>query len=65
LIKAGKNISYIVLLLHCDFQTIALFNAGEHEEAMLRVEELAASPNVDTLACRVVEVSIAHSIRFR
>ncbi|KAG1770263.1 WD40-repeat-containing domain protein [Suillus occidentalis] len=55
LIKAGKNISYIVLLLHYDFQTIALFNAGEHEEAMLRVEELAASPNVDTLACRVVE----------
>ncbi|KAG2749928.1 WD40 repeat-like protein [Suillus brevipes Sb2] len=36
-------------------KTIALFNAGEHEEAMLRVEELAASPNVDTLACRVVE----------
>lgn len=36
-------------------KTIALFNAGEHEEAMLRVEELATSPNVDTLACRVVE----------
>jgi WD40 repeat protein/tetratricopeptide (TPR) repeat protein len=36
-------------------KTIALFNAGEHEEALLRVEELAASPNVDTLACRVVE----------
>ncbi|KAG1787157.1 WD40-repeat-containing domain protein [Suillus plorans] len=42
-------------LLHCDFQTIALFNAGQHKEAMLRVEELAISPNVDTLACRVVE----------
>lgn len=36
-------------------KTIALFNAGEHEEAMLRVEELAASPSVDTLACHVVE----------
>ncbi|KAG2357267.1 hypothetical protein BDR07DRAFT_1490874 [Suillus spraguei] len=37
------------------FQTIALFNVGEHEEAMLRVGELAASPNVDALACHVVE----------
>lgn len=50
-------------MLHCDFQTIALFNAGEHEEAMLRVEELAISPDVDTLACRVVEVSIAYLTR--
>lgn len=36
-------------------KTIALFNAGEHEEAMLRVEELSAFPSVDTLACHVVE----------
>ncbi|KAG2071022.1 WD40 repeat-like protein [Suillus decipiens] len=36
-------------------KTIVLFNVGEHEEAILRVEELVASPNVDTLACRVVE----------
>jgi hypothetical protein len=41
------------------FQAIALFNANQHEEAILLVEELiAACPNVDPLGCRVVEVSI-------
>jgi hypothetical protein len=46
-------------LLHCVFQAIALFNADQHEEAMLLVEELtAACMNVDPLGCRVVEVSI-------
>ncbi|KAG2066418.1 WD40 repeat-like protein [Suillus decipiens] len=36
-------------------QAIALFNAGEHQEAMLRIGELAACPNVDPIACRIVE----------
>lgn len=36
-------------------KTISLFNANEHEEAMLRVGELAVSPNVDLVACRIVE----------
>ncbi|KAG1888594.1 hypothetical protein F4604DRAFT_1569692 [Suillus subluteus] len=37
---------------------VALFNANQHKDAMLRVQELAAvCPKADTLACRVVEVS--------
>lgn len=36
-------------------KTVSLFIAGEHEEAMLRVGELAVSPNVDPVACRIVE----------
>lgn len=40
-------------------QAIAIFNAGQHEEAIIRVQELAAAcPNNDTVACRIVEVSI-------
>jgi WD40 repeat protein len=46
-------------LLHFAFQAIALFNADQHEEAMLLVKELAAAcPNADILGCRVVEVSV-------
>jgi hypothetical protein len=52
-------------MLHFYFQTIALFNAKEHEETMLHVEELVAFPNVDTLACHVVEVSTTHFMQFR
>jgi WD40 repeat protein len=37
-------------------KAIALFNANEHEEAIQRVQELAADfPDTDPLACRVVE----------
>ncbi|KAG2356947.1 hypothetical protein BDR07DRAFT_410937 [Suillus spraguei] len=36
-------------------KAIALFNANEHQEAMLRIGELAACPNVDHVACRIVE----------
>jgi hypothetical protein len=36
-------------------KAIALFNANEHQEAMLRIGELATCPNVDSVACRVVE----------
>ncbi|KIK40720.1 hypothetical protein CY34DRAFT_806895 [Suillus luteus UH-Slu-Lm8-n1] len=37
-------------------KAIALFNADQHEEAMLLVKELAAAcPNADLLGCRVVE----------
>jgi hypothetical protein len=44
-------------LFHCGFQTIALFGADQHEEAILLVQQLAtACPNNDTLACHVVEV---------
>jgi hypothetical protein len=46
-------------LFHLAFQAITLFNADQHEEAMLLVKELAAAcPNADILACRVVEVSV-------
>jgi hypothetical protein len=44
-------------------QAIAVFNASRHKEAMLLVQELAAYPDADTLACRVVQVSIMHSIK--
>ncbi|KAG2743238.1 hypothetical protein P692DRAFT_201795091 [Suillus brevipes Sb2] len=44
--------SHFLLLI----KAIALFNADQHEEAMLLVKELAAAcPNADILACRVVE----------
>ncbi|KAG2052917.1 WD40 repeat-like protein [Suillus hirtellus] len=36
-------------------KTVSLFRAGEHEEAMLRVGELVVSPDVDPVACRIVE----------
>jgi hypothetical protein len=43
-----------------------LFNANQHDEAMLRVQELAAAcPDADTLACHIVEVSIMYLTKFR
>jgi hypothetical protein len=49
---------------HYGFQAIALFNANKHEEAIQRVQELAADfPDTDLLACRVVEVSVKHSTK--
>lgn len=36
-------------------RAIALFNANKDEEVLLPVQELAARPNADPLACRVVE----------
>jgi hypothetical protein len=59
LIKAGL-IDLIHTLLHLDhhFQAIALFNANQHDEALRRVQGLAAAcPDVDALACCIVEVS--------
>ncbi|KAG2069769.1 WD40 repeat-like protein [Suillus decipiens] len=44
--------THLLLLI----KAIALFNADEHEEAILRVQDLAATcPNVDDLACQIVE----------
>ncbi|KAG2134216.1 hypothetical protein BD769DRAFT_1774311 [Suillus cothurnatus] len=44
-------------------KAVALFNANQHEDAMLRVQELVAvCPKADTLACRVVEVSFMCSV---
>jgi hypothetical protein len=57
-------LSHAHLLSSC-IQAIALFNANQHKEAMLRIQELTAvCPNDDTLACHVVEVSIMYSIRY-
>jgi hypothetical protein len=69
--KQDSTISHVILLikvcqiclayslLHLTFQAIALFNADQHEEGMLLVEELAAAcSNTDILGCRVVEVSV-------
>lgn len=61
LVKARQSFLISFLLYHGS-QAIALFNANQHKEAMLRVQELAAAcPNADTIACLVVEVSIMHS----
>ncbi|KAG1817504.1 uncharacterized protein BJ212DRAFT_1299062 [Suillus subaureus] len=43
-------------LASCSRKAVALFNGNQHEDAMLRVQELGAiCPKTDTLACRVVE----------
>jgi hypothetical protein len=53
-----RQIRLTYSLFHHAFQAITLFNADQHEEAMLLVKELAAAcPNAD-LGCRVVEVSV-------
>jgi hypothetical protein len=58
LIKVGQ-IRFAYSLLHSVFQSIALFNADQHEEAILLIQELAAAClDVDHLGCRVVEVSV-------
>ncbi|KAG2055120.1 WD40 repeat-like protein, partial [Suillus hirtellus] len=36
-------------------KAITLFNANEHQEAIIRIRELAACPSVDSVACCVVE----------
>jgi hypothetical protein len=57
LIKASR-LFLIHPRLHQTFQAIVQFNANRHEDAILRIQELAAAcPNADTLACHVVEVS--------
>lgn len=63
LIKACQNV-FTYSLLHNSFQVIALFNADQCEDAMSRVQELIDTcPSADTHACRIVKVSITHSIR--
>ncbi|KAG1906277.1 uncharacterized protein F5891DRAFT_1004825 [Suillus fuscotomentosus] len=39
-------------------KAIALFNANRHEEAMLRVDQLAADPSADPIACGIVVASL-------
>jgi hypothetical protein len=64
LIKVGQiHIAYS--LLHSVYQAIALFNAAQHEEGMVLVNELAAAcPHADILVCRVVEVSVMQPCSF-
>jgi predicted secreted protein len=51
-------ICLVYSLLQYVFEAIALFNADQHNEAMVLIIELAAaSPDAD-LGCRVVEVSV-------
>ncbi|KAG2346471.1 hypothetical protein BDR05DRAFT_959376, partial [Suillus weaverae] len=51
-VDADLNKTRLLLLI----KAIALFNANQHEEAILRVQELATTrPNVNTLACSIVE----------
>lgn len=45
-----KAIHFLFLI-----KVIALFNANKDEEAVVLVQELAARPNVDPIACHVVE----------
>jgi hypothetical protein len=54
-----RQIRLAYSLLHLTFQAVALFNADQHEEAMLLVKELAAAcSDADLFGCRVVEVSV-------
>ncbi|KAG2363571.1 hypothetical protein BDR07DRAFT_1403970 [Suillus spraguei] len=51
-VDANLKKTHLLLLI----KAIALFNAHEHEEAILRVQDLATTcPNVDILACQIVE----------
>ena len=52
----------IFSIIHHGFQSIALFSANRHTEAMKRLRDLAATcPNANTvLACRTIEVSIVY-----
>ncbi|KAG2336497.1 hypothetical protein BDR05DRAFT_971015, partial [Suillus weaverae] len=51
-VDADLNKTRLLLLI----KAIALFNANQHEEAILRVQELAtARPDANTLACNIVE----------
>jgi hypothetical protein len=48
--------------LHYGFQAVSLFNSNRQQEAMLRIQELAAAcPNADTFSCRVIKVSIVRN----
>ncbi|KIK44827.1 hypothetical protein CY34DRAFT_594611 [Suillus luteus UH-Slu-Lm8-n1] len=49
--KQDSTITHFLLLI----KAIALFNADQHEEAMLLVKLAAACPNTDILECRVVK----------
>ncbi|KAG0696209.1 hypothetical protein DFH29DRAFT_212618 [Suillus ampliporus] len=47
-----SNVAHFLLLI----KAILMFNGNQHDDAMMRVQELAdACPDADTLACRVVE----------
>jgi hypothetical protein len=51
---------------HNSRQAIALFNANQHDEAILRVQELANTrPNPNSLACGIVEVSAPATVDSR
>ncbi|KAG2363719.1 hypothetical protein BDR07DRAFT_1403412 [Suillus spraguei] len=51
-VDANLKKTHLLLLI----KAIALFNAHEHEEAILRVQDLATTcPSVDILACQIVE----------
>ncbi|KAG2067676.1 WD40 repeat-like protein [Suillus decipiens] len=51
-VDANVKKTHLLLLI----KAIALFNANEHDEAIVRVQDLATTcPNVDILACQIVE----------
>ncbi|KAG1738890.1 uncharacterized protein EDB91DRAFT_1249063 [Suillus paluster] len=62
-VRHGVHARYMFITyspLHFSFQAIAIFDTGHHEEAFLRVRELAsACPNNDTLTCRAIEAYLS------
>jgi polyisoprenoid-binding protein YceI len=65
LIKVRKSVSYTHCLLD-NCQAIALFNANQYDEAILRVQELATTrPDANSLACSIVEVSVPDTVKSR
>lgn len=53
----------VTFCLSYGFQSIALFSANEHRDAIMRIKELAStsSSDVDPIPCCIVEVRIVHS----
>ncbi|KAG2160226.1 uncharacterized protein EDB93DRAFT_1217741 [Suillus bovinus] len=65
LIKVGSMI-LTYSIVHCYFQAITLFNAEQHQEALLRVQELTeACPRADTRACLIVEAYLCLQLGIR
>ncbi|KAG2363718.1 hypothetical protein BDR07DRAFT_1403379, partial [Suillus spraguei] len=60
-VDANLKKTHLLLLI----KAIALFNAHEHEEAILRVQDLATTcPSVDILACQIVEVNSVDGVHY-
>ncbi|KAG2127419.1 hypothetical protein BD769DRAFT_1775949 [Suillus cothurnatus] len=56
--RTAFDLAFTFTLGNMDATAIALFNANRHKESMLRIDQLAADPSVDPLACSIVIASL-------